>query len=578
MNDQCTLDELCINTIRFLAADAVEQAHSGHPGMPMGFAPVGYALWRRHLTFNPRDPRWPDRDRFVLSAGHGSMFLYALLHLVGYDLPMDELKRFRQWGSLTPGHPEPATPGVEVTTGPLGQGLANAVGMAIAEAHLAARFNRPGHRIVDHFTYVIAGDGDMMEGVGMEACALAGHLHLGKLVVLYDCNGTTLAGSASLSFTEDVPARFRAMGWEVFTVPAAQDLAALDRALDEARADSTRPSLIVVNSTIGFGAPTKQGSYKAHGAPLGAGELAGAKAALGWPQEPAFLVPDEARAVFAASGVAGTARQADWNRAMEAYRASYPAEASELERRWRGELPEGWERALPEFAPDARGVATRKTSEQVLQQLGEVLPELMGGSADLNTSVFTWLNGLGDFQAPREKPAVVQGSVGGPWGYDGRTIHFGVREHAMGAIANGMALHGGIIPFTGTFFVFSDYMRPPMRLAALMGIRVVFVFTHDSFHVGEDGPTHQPVEHLAALRAVPNLHVIRPADANEVVEAWRVALTTTTGPTVLVLSRQNLPTLDRGVFGAAAVNKGAYVLWQSAGSTPDLVLIASGSE
>jgi len=548
--------------------------------MPMGAAAAAYTLWTRHLKHNPADPLWVDRDRFVLSAGHGSMLLYALLYLTGYDLSLEDLRSFRQWGSKTPGHPEHRhPPGAEMTTGPLGQGFAAAVGMAIAEAHLAARYNRPGHRIVDHFTYVFASDGDLMEGLSSEASALAGHLGLGKLIVLYDDNGIVLSGSASLSFTEEISGRFAAAGWQVFTVADGNDVAAIDQALVEAKAGTTKPSLIRVRTTIGCGAPGKQNTGGAHGAPLGPEELRAAKENLGWPQVPPLFVPEDVLAFFRGGGAAGAGRETTWKEAFERYTAVHPGEATEFRRVMKDELPADWEKVLPCYGSGTKDVATRKTSETVLQALAPVIPELMGGSADLNPSTFTWLKGQGDFQRPGEPPACREGAAGGEWGYGGRNIHFGVREHAMAAIAGGMALHGGILPFTGTFFTFADYMRPSIRLAALMKLRVIYVFTHDSIGVGEDGPTHQPVEQLMSLRAIPHLTVIRPADANETVEAWRTALINTSGPTALIFTRQNLPVLDRtSVSPAAGLRKGGYILWESAAGDPETILIGTGSE
>jgi len=574
------LDSLCINTIRFLAADAVQKANSGHPGLPMGAAAMAYTLWTRHLRYSPTDPQWPNRDRFVLSGGHGSMLLYALLHLTGYDLPLSEIKSFRQWGSKTPGHPEShLTPGVEATTGPLGQGISAAVGMAIAEAHLAARFNRPAHKIVDHYTYVIASDGDLMEGVSAEAASLAGHLGLGKFIVLFDDNRISLAGSTALTFTEDVGQRFEAYGWHVQHVQDGNDIEAIDAALQAAKADASRPSLILAHTIIGYGAPHKQDTFKAHGSPLGPKELAAAKENLGWPAEPDFYLPEQAMTHFCQAITRGRVQQAEWETAFEAYTAMHPDLAAEFKRRMAGELPDDWDADLPTFATDAKGPATRKTSEAVLQALAPRLPELVGGSADLNPSNYTWLKGLGDLQAPGTAPEDVQGAVGGAWDYSGRNIHFGVREHAMGAIANGMALHGGLIPFTGTFLTFADYMRPPMRLVALASQRVVFVFTHDSVGLGEDGPTHQPIEQLMNLRSVPNLTVIRPSDANETVEAWRAAIRNTGGPTALIFTRQGLPILDRTIYAPAEnLHRGAYVLWQSDTGTPEVILIGTGSE
>jgi transketolase len=574
------LDELCINTIRFLAADAVQKANSGHPGMPMGAAAMAYVLWTHHLKHNPANPQWFDRDRFVLSAGHGSMLLYALLHLTGYHLPLSELRSFRQWGSKTPGHPEGLfTPGVEVTTGPLGQGVANAVGMALAEAHLAARYNRPGHEIIDHHTYVIAGDGDLMEGVSAEACSLAGHWGLGKLIVLYDDNRISLAGATDLSFTDDTAKRFQAYGWHVETVPDGNDIDVVDAALRATREETSRPSIILVRTIIGFGAPTKENTFGVHGSPLGPEELAAAKKRLGWPQEPDFYLPEEALKQFRLAQQRGVDLESEWARSFDRYGRKYPKLAAELKRRMAGDLPEDWDRDLPTFAADAKGLATRKASEAILQALAERLPELMGGSADLNPSTYTWLKVAGDFQSAGRKPVDRQGAVGGGWSHAGRNVHFGVREHAMGAIASGMALHGGIIPYTATFLVFSDYMRPPMRLAALTGIRIIYIFTHDSIGLGEDGPTHQPIEQLMNLRGVPNLTVIRPADANETVQAWRAAILRKKGPTALIFSRQKLPILNRAAFPPAEeLHRGAYILWQPEEGQPDVILIATGSE
>jgi len=575
-----SLDEKCVNTIRFLAADAIEKAKSGHPGLPMGAAAAAYCLWTRYLKHNPADPLWPDRDRFVLSAGHGSMLLYSLLHLSGYNVSLGDLQTFRQWGSKTPGHPERQhPPGTEMTTGPLGQGLGAAVGMAIAEARLAARFNRPDHRIVHHFTYVLASDGDLMEGLSCEACALAGHLGLGKLIVLYDDNRISLAGATTLCFTEDVDQRFAACGWQVIHVADGNDIAAVDVALTAAKAETGQPTLIRLRTTIGFGAPGKQNTSACHGSPLGPEELRAAKENLGWPTDTPFHVPEEALAHFRAAAAEGAKSHNAWKDALRHYAADHPEAAAEFERVTGGGLPAGWEAAIPVYPAGTKDVATRKTSEAVLLALAPVLPELMGGSADLNPSTFTWLKGRGDFQKPGEPPACREGAVGGEWGYGGRNIHFGVREHAMAAIAGGMAVHGGIIPFTGTFFTFADYMRPSIRLAALMGLRVIYVFTHDSVGVGEDGPTHQPIEHLMNLRAVPNLAVIRPADANETAEAWRAAIERREGPTALVFTRQNLPVLDRSVFGpAAGLRKGGYILWESAAGDPEAILIGTGSE
>ena len=579
MSDKNELEKMCIETIRFLAADAIEKAKSGHPGMPLGAAAAAFALWTKHLKHYPKNPDWPDRDRFVLSSGHASMLLYALLHLTGYELSLDDIKNFRQWGSRTPGHPEyKHTAGVEVTTGPLGQGLANAVGMAIAEAHLAARFNRDGQAIVDHYTYVMAGDGDMMEGVVAEACALAGHLRLGKLIVLYDDNNVTLAGSAGLSFTENMEMRFKSYGWQVQKVQEGNDVAAIDRAIKKAKKETGKPSLICVRTTIGYGAPGKQGSCDAHGSPLGEKELQGAKDTCAWPTKEPFYVSEAVYKYFRKAVSRGKKNEKNWLTTLAAYRQKDAALAAEFERTMRGELPADWEAALVEFPAGSKDVATRKASEIVMQSIAAKVPELAGGSADLNPSTFTWLKGLGDFQSEALSSQGLHGMVGGAWDYSGRNIHFGVREHAMGSIAVGLALHGGVIPYTATFLTFADYMRPPMRLAALMGLRVVFVFTHDSIGVGEDGPTHQPIEQIMNLRQVPNMTVLRPADANETLEAWRIALTNIKGPTTLVFSRQNLPVLDRQVLApAAGVRQGGYILWESS-RDPELILISTGSE
>jgi transketolase len=581
MADQAKLDERCINTIRFLSVDAIQKAKSGHPGMPMGAAAMAYCLWQRHLKHNPAHPGWPDRDRFILSAGHGSMLLYALLHLTGYSLPLTELQSFRQWGSKTPGHPEcHLTPGVEVCAGPLAQGISNAVGMAAAEAHLAARFNRPGHTIVDHHTYVIASDGDLMEGIAAEACALAGHLGLGKLICLYDDNCISLAGSIALTFTEDVARRFEAYGWHVQSVADGNDVGAVDAALQAAKKESLRPSLICVRTVLGYGAPHKQGTFQAHGSPLGPEEVRAAKEHLGWPVEPEFIVPDDVATNFRKALAEGKAKENEWERVFARYAEAFPDQAAEFMRRQSGELPPGWAASLPQFPADPKGMATRKASEAVMQAMASRIPELMGGSADLNPSTITWLKGCGDFEPPQRSAEGIQGAVGGEWGYAGRNIHFGVREHAMGAIAAGMALHGGFIPYTATFLIFSDYMRPPMRLVAMAGARVIYIFTHDGIGVGEDGPTHQPIEQLMNLRAVPNLTVIRPADAAETAEAWRMALQNNSGPTALVFTRQDLPILDRKEYAPAeGLQRGGYILWESsAKGMPSVIIIGTGSE
>ncbi len=558
------LDQLCINTIRTLAMDAVQKARSGHPGLPMGAAAMAYVLWTRFLKHNPANPAWPDRDRFVLSAGHGSMLLYSLLHLTGYDLPLAELQNFRQWGSKTPGHPEHGlTPGVETTTGPLGQGFANGVGMAIAERFLAARFNRPGHTIVDHYTYAIVSDGDLMEGVAAEAASLAGHLKLGKLIYLYDDNRISIEGSTDLAFTEDRALRFQAYGWHVQQVDG-NDLEAVAKAIRAAQAETERPSLIIARTIIGYGSPHKQGTAEAHGEPLGEDEVRATKEALGWPPEPAFYIPDEALAHFRQALARGQEWEADWQRRFAAYAQAYPDLAAEWQRLMRGELPPDWDADMPTFPPDAKGMATRVASGTVINALAPRLTNLIGGSADLAPSTRTLMKGTGDFAAGH---------------YSNRNLRFGVREHAMGAILNGMALHGGVIPFGATFLVFSDYMRPAIRLAAMMELPVIYVFTHDSIGLGEDGPTHQPVEHLAALRAIPNLTVIRPADANETVVAWRVALEHRSGPVALALTRQNVPVFDRTRYAPAeGLRRGAYIMAEAEGGKPDLILIATGSE
>jgi len=574
------LDALCINTIRFLSVDAVQNAKSGHPGMPLDAAPMAYALWTRRLKHNPRNPHWFDRDRFVLSAGHGSMLLYSLLYLTGYDVSLDDIRQFRQWDSKAPGHPERGhTPGVEVTTGPLGQGLANAVGMAIAEAQLAAQYNRPGFAVVDHATYAIVSDGDLMEGVGAEAASLAGHLRLGKLTCLYDDNRVTLAAGTDITFSEDRAQRFAAYGWHTVTVADGNDTDAIDAALQAARVETSRPSLILVRTHIGYGSPNKHDSYEAHGSPLGVDEVRLSKRNLGWPEEPAFLVPDAALAHFREGVARGAATEATHAQLLHAYAAAWPDLARELAQRTNAELPDGWDTDIPVFPPDAKGMATRAASGKVMNALAPRLPALTGGSADLDPSTFTALKGFGDFNPPATPQDDTQGSTGGGWSYAGRNVHFGVREHAMGAIVNGLAAHGAMLPYGSTFLIFSDYMRPPIRLAALMRLHVVHVFTHDSIALGEDGPTHQPVEQLAGLRAIPGLTVIRPCDANETAVAWRIAVEARDRPVVLVLSRQDLPTLDRTRYASAErVRDGAYVLLDAPAKDPQLILIASGSE
>jgi len=546
-----------IDTLRFLSADAVQKANSGHPGLPMGAAAMAYTIWARHLRHNPRNPKWAGRDRFILSGGHGSMLLYSLLHLTGYDLSLDELKNFRQWGSITPGHPEYGlTPGVEVTTGPLGQGFANGVGMAIAASHLASTFNQQGHKIINPFIYAIVTDGDLMEGVASEAASLAGHLSLGRLIYLYDDNHISIDGSTDLSFTEDRAARFQAYGWQVLHVEDGNDVEAIDKAMQEAKSDP-RPSLIVCRTIIGFGAPNKQGTSKAHGEPLGDEELNAAKDNLGWPKEPRFFIPDDVLAFYRKAVDRGRELESDWKMKFDEYKRLYPVQGAELQRRLNGELPQGWESALPTFPADAKGMATRAASGKTINAIAARLPELIGGSADLAPSNNTKIDGSPDFQKDS---------------YQGRNFHFGVREHAMGAALNGMAVFGGVIPYGGTFLVFADYMRPAIRLSALSHYPSIFIYTHDSVGLGEDGPTHQPIEHLTSLRIIPNLVVIRPADANETAQAWKVAIERRHGPTVLALTRQAVPTLE----SPALVEKGAYILKDF--GKPEVILMASGSE
>ena len=558
------LEQRCINTVRVLAMDAVERAASGHPGTPMALAPLGYVLWLHHLRHNPANPAWPDRDRFVLSCGHASMLLYSLLHLTGYDLTLEDLRQFRQWGSRTPGHPEVGqTPGVEATTGPLGQGIGNAVGMAIAAAQLAALFNRPGHTIVDHHTYFLASDGDLMEGVSHEACSLAGHLRLGKLIGFYDDNRITIDGPTELTLSDDAARRFEAYGWHVQRVADANDLDALDGAITTARQELARPSLVIVRSHIAWGSPHKQDTAAAHGAPLGPDEVRATKHNLGWPTDEPFHVPADALARWRTAGPRGATLEAEWKRRLTAYRTAHPSLAAEFERRLAGILPDGWDTALPRFGT-AEAQATRAASGKVLNALAVRLPELVGGSADLTGSNNTDIAGAESFQAAR--PA-------------GRTLHFGVREHAMGAILNGLALHGGFIPYGGTFLVFSDYLRPALRVAALSHLRPVLVLTHDSIGVGEDGPTHQPIEQLAALRAIPGITVIRPSDATEVVAAWRAAIEHRGGPVALILTRQKVPVVDRATYAPAdGLRRGGYVLADAPSGEPAVILMGTGSE
>jgi transketolase len=575
--DPKALDQLSINTIRILSIDAVQKANSGHPGLPLGAAPMAYVLWTRFLKYNPHDPNWPDRDRFVLSAGHGSMLLYSLLHLTGYDLPLDQLKRFRQWGSMTPGHPERGdAPGVEVTTGPLGQGFGMSVGLAMAEAWLAATFNRDGHKIFDHYTYGICSDGDLMEGVASEAASLAGHLKLGKLIYLYDQNHISLAGATDLDYTEDVAKRFDAYGWHTKTVPDGNDTEAIDAAIREAQAETERPSLLLVHTHLGYGSP-KQDSFHAHGSPLGEKEVAETKKFLGWPTTDYFYLPQEAVDHFRQQVPKGQAAQEAWLSVFQAYRAAFPAEAAKLDLMLAGKLPEDWAADLPKWKPSDKPVATRVSAGQALNGLARRIPNLLGGSADLNPSTNTALKDLGDFQPAGAYGGKSQGEVGGVWSFAGRNLHFGVREHAMGAAVNGLAAHGGIIPFSATFMTFSDYMKPAIRLGAMMHLRAVYVFTHDSIGLGEDGPTHQPIEQLAGLRAIPGLTVIRPADATESAEGWAVAVQHD-GPVMFALSRQSLPILERIPGSTAGAAQGAYILADAENGSPDVLLIGTGSE
>lgn len=568
--DKKKLDTLCIDTIRMLSADAVQKANSGHPGAPMGLAPLAYLLWTQVLKYNPHNPHWLNRDRFVLSAGHASMLLYSLLYLTGYDLSLDEMKNFRQWGSRTPGHPEYGqTPGVETTTGPLGQGFANAVGMALTERFLAERFNQPDHLLVDHATYVIAGDGDLMEGISSEAASLAGHLKLGKLICFYDDNRITIEGSTELAFSENVRDRFEDYGWHVLRVGevnGAEDLEALFQAISVAQAETDRPSLIIVQTHIGFGSPKRQDTAQAHGAPLGENELRQTKMSLGWPLEPAFHVPEEAVSHFRKAIEKGIAAETTWNASWKAYCGKYPGLAEDWEGVMNKKLPMGWDLDIASYKAGS-AIATRSASGDALNAIASNLPTLIGGSADLGPSNNTALKAYGSITGED---------------FSGRNIHFGVREHAMGGILNGMALHGGVIPYGGTFLVFSDYMKPAIRLAALMNLPVVYVFTHDSIGLGEDGPTHQPIEHMAALRAIPNMTVIRPADASETAVAWRLAISNgpqSKGPVALILTRQKLPVLDRGKYASAdLLEKGAYILYETEGKAPSLILIATGSE
>jgi len=564
MPEPLELQTLSLHTIRFLSADGVQQANSGHPGLPMGAAAMAYTVWTRHLRFDPNDPQWPGRDRFILSGGHGSMLLYSMLYLSGFHVELDDLKRFRQWGSITPGHPElHLTPGVETTTGPLGQGFANGIGMAIGLSTLAERYNRPGFPIFDANIYAIVTDGDLMEGVAAEAASLAGHLRLGRIIYLYDDNRISIEGSTDLAFTEDRLKRFDAYGWHVQSVENGNDVQAIDNAIWAARQDP-RPSIIACRTQIGFGLPTRAGTAKAHGEPPGEEELTNAKRQLGWPVEPKFHVPDEVLAFFRYAGERGQQLHCSWEQMLAAYRQAYPELAEDLSDAVQGSLPENWQDALPQFPADSKGIATRQASGKVINAMAPRLPGLLGGSADLAPSTNTLISNGGSYQA--DHPT-------------GRNLHFGVREHAMGAVVNGMATVPGIIPYGATFLVFSDYMRPAVRISAISGLGSIWVFTHDSIGLGEDGPTHQPVEHLAALRAIPNLVVIRPADANETVEAWKSAVTRRNAPTVLALTRQAVSTLDRSVLSpASGLHCGAYILTDIGEKEPDIILMASGSE
>lgn len=553
------LQSRAINTLRFLSADAVQKANSGHPGLPMGAAAMAYAIWTRHLRHNPRNPTWMGRDRFILSGGHGSMLLYSLLHVTGYDVSLDDLKNFRQFGSITPGHPEHGlTPGVEVTTGPLGQGFAQGVGMAIAASHLAAIFNKPGYDLIQSYIYGIVTDGDLMEGISSEAASLAGHLSLGRIIYLYDDNHISIDGSTNLAFTENRAARFEAYGWHVQTVDDGNDVEAIDKAIQAAKLDP-RPSIIMCRTIIGYGSPHRQGTSKAHGEPLGDEELNAAKENLGWPLEPRFFIPDDVLAFFRNAVDTGREREFDWKMKLEAYGRLNPQLGVELNRRLAGKLPEGWDEKLPTFPSDPKGMATRASSGKIINALAPILPELIGGSADLAPSNNTMIDGSPSFQKES---------------HEGRNFHFGVREHAMGAALNGMNLYGGVIAYGGTFLIFSDYMKPAIRIAAISHAPSIFIYTHDSVGLGEDGPTHQPIEQLAALRAIPNMVTIRPADANEVREAWKVAISRRNGPTALVLTRQALPTLD--VRQTSSLSKGAYVLKDF--GTPEIILMGTGSE
>jgi len=563
-NGLSKIDELCINTIRTLSMDAIQKANSGHPGAPMGLAPAAYTLWKCFLKHNSKNPEWIDRDRFVLSGGHASMLLYSLLYLFGYDLTLDDIKNFRQWGSKTPGHPELGhTPGVETTTGPLGQGFTNAVGMALAERHLATIFNRPGYEIIDHYTYMICGDGDLMEGITAEAASFAGHMGLAKLICIYDDNGISIEGNTDITFTEDVGLRFKAYNWHVTTVEDGNNLDDIHKAVKEARSETTKPSIIILRTHIAFGSPNKQDSADAHGSPLGEEEIRLTKKNLGWDENVSFYVPDQVLKIFGECIDKGKKAESIWKEKFEEYCSKYPDLSKKLNASLNNSLNKGWDANLPDFSKDKGPIATRAASGKILNAIAANVPYLIGGSADLAPSNNTIIKSSHDFQKNM---------------FDGRNIRFGVREHAMGGIMSGMALHKGLRPYGGTFFVFADYMRPSIRLAALMKLPVIYIFTHDSIAVGEDGPTHQPVEHLASLRAIPGLTVIRPADATETLEAWRLVAETADGPVALILSRQKLPVIDRTIYSSAdKLVNGAYILSDSNGK-PDIILIATGSE
>jgi transketolase len=575
-----SLDLQCINTIRTLSIDAVQKANSGHPGLPLGAAPMAYVLWTHYLKHNPVNPNWYDRDRFVLSAGHGSMLLYSLLHLTGYAVSIDDIKQFRQWGSITPGHPEyQLTPGVEITTGPLGQGFANGVGMAMAEAYLAARYNKPGYSIIDHFTYGLVSDGDLMEGVASEAASLAGHLKLGKLIYLYDNNHITLSAATHLAFTEDRAMRFAAYGWHTQIIDDGNDLDAIHKAIEAARQETQKPSLILVKTHIGFGSPHKHDTFEAHGSPLGIEEVKLTKQNLNWPAEKSFYVSKEVAKHFGKARISGEKIEKIWNNQYKNYSKKHPALAKEFQQFIAGELQSDWDINIPVFPVDDKGMSTRVAGGKVMQAINPNLPGLIGGSADLNPSTFTQLINFGNFQNSETRLGDLQGALDGSWDYSGRNIFYGVREHAMGSISNGLATFKNIIPFTATFLTFADYMRPAIRLAALMKLHVIYVFTHDSLALGEDGPTHQPVEQLASLRAIPHLTVIRPSDANETAMAWTVAIENQNNPTALILTRQEVPTIDRQHYAkASGLRKGAYILSDAPKGKPDIILIATGSE